>query len=59
MAYSNGFKTPQIRNNGKITYKLKDNYDNENNNLVNNESNQELIKMKKLKKMKIILKPIK
>ena len=32
MAYSNGFKTPQIRNNGKITYKLKDNYDNENNN---------------------------
>ena len=50
MAYSNGFKTPQIRNNGKIAYKLKDNYDNENNNLVNNESNQEFNKNDEVEK---------
>ena len=48
MKYSNGFKR-QIRNNGKITYKLKDNYDNENN-LVNKESNQEFNKNDEVEK---------
>ena len=49
MRYSNGFKAPQIKNNGKTIYRLKNNYNDNDNYGLNNEVNKDINKNEEIK----------